>query len=160
MRPTPIFIYLILLGIFILFFSDCRYKDNRGVHLQPTKRRLGRVWQLREAFLIDSGINLIARKPALAEATLSIGHYEEGANVTLNNTYFRFSVLCALTENKTRITPYEPTTGEHFNYSLKIEKLTNKELWLRGNPILRLVDSVTDSSTVYLRYEAIAKSWE
>lgn len=141
--------------IFLLAFatlSTCRFKDNDNISLLSVKRRLGRTWLLKEAVLLDSNnLNLIAQKPWLMNDSLIISRFEKGNKIFWRTRHLKSGFLCELRDNKTKIFQTPPSPGEFY---LTITRLTTKELWLQGNPILRLCDRPSSSEIMKLKYVA------
>lgn len=137
-----------ILCAFILGNNFCRYKDNEMLSILTVKKRLNRTWLLKEA--TSDGINLIERDSKMLNEELQIELLKDDK---LFLTTAAMNVGCVFKDKKTKIYPGGGIDPK--NYHLTITKLTNKELWLEGNPILGLCryTSVV-SDFVKLKYSA------
>lgn len=146
-----------ILILFLLYVLDgCRYKDNDYPSLLSTQRRLSRAWVLTEAHLIDSNnLDLIKRNPSLVFDTIYFKRYDNR-----KKTQFRYSKMpnwfpCELRIRKTKIyLDVENLPLPISDYHLNITKLTTKELWMNGHPLLGMHGRESNKGLVNLKYKA------
>jgi hypothetical protein len=132
--------------IITLVLIECRYKDNDKLNLYSAKKRLEKTWLLKEASVDD--FNVIEYSPSLLNEELFF------ENVTNKSLYLgageRHIAYRYIFQNKKTEIYYSDESG---NWSLKITKLTNKELWLEGDGVGNMAGA-SKQNKVKLKYIA------
>lgn len=150
-----------LVSVFFTSNSCSKFKDNDHLSLLTVKKRLIRHWALKEAILVDRNLDLMKAYPYLSQDELNFGYAADEKvlgtknlhNVTLSTKALHTPRDCKLTAKNTKIYLANPPDG--FDYChLTITKLTTKELWVEGNPILRICARDTLTEFLKLKYEA------
>lgn len=122
---------LVLAGTSLLVPSCGKYEEGPKFTLLTKKMRLVGDWDAKE-FVYDSGTTI-------ADNSDDILTFEKDGTARYSLGSFSFSGTWEFTSDKEKIrTVYSGSTGE-----VTILRLTNKELWLRG-----------DGDNYYVRYEA------
>lgn len=109
------------------------------------------TWKLKEAHLIQPvQLNLIDADPSLLGETISFKR-DFADQILMRTEVSKVYLNCKLENNKTEIT-LKFTNGE--KAVLKITRLTQKELWMEGNPVFYLCNRDSMNEFLSLKYDA------
>ena len=132
-----------------LSFSNCRYRDNSGMHLLSVKQRLCKTWILKEAINASNGDDLISHDHEIFNNELKIESVEK--NMLLVSALPNVPIPFVFKDHKTKLI----LSSENQNVQLKITKLTKTDLWLEGNTVSSMVNSTASSNEIIkLKYHA------